>query len=164
FMLNGALTIGTIDGANIEIVEEVGEENAFVFGLSSDEVISFENSRNYQAYQIYESNLELKTVLDHLVDGTFIKDGEDKNLFRSLYNSLLYGENQDMADKYFVLADYESYLKAQEKAETLYLNHAEWSRKAFLNVCHAGKFSSDRTIREYANEVWHLESLLDRSK
>ncbi|NCB91650.1 MAG: glycogen/starch/alpha-glucan phosphorylase [Clostridia bacterium] len=164
FMLNGALTIGTMDGANIEIVEEVGEENAFVFGLSSDEVISFENSRNYQAYQIYESNLELKTVLDHLVDGTFIKDGEDKNLFRSLYNSLLYGENQDMADKYFVLADYESYLKAQEKAETLYLNHAEWSRKAFLNVCHAGKFSSDRTIREYANEVWHLESLLDRSK
>ncbi|MDD3337510.1 MAG: glycogen/starch/alpha-glucan phosphorylase [Lachnospiraceae bacterium] len=157
FMLNGALTIGTMDGANVEIIEEVGEENAFVFGLSSDEVIAFEQNGQYHANDIYGQNAVLKKALDALVDGTFIKEGEDRNLFGSLYNSLLQGENGNFADRYFVLADFDSYVQAHKRAEELYADQEAWTRKAFLNICHAGKFSSDRTIQEYAEEIWKLE-------
>ncbi|MDD2957660.1 MAG: glycogen/starch/alpha-glucan phosphorylase [Lachnospiraceae bacterium] len=158
FMLNGALTIGTMDGANVEIVEEVGAENAFVFGLSSDEVIAHEKNRDYDAAGIYAHNPKLKRVMDCLIDGTFTKEGEDKNLFRSLYDSLLNGQNGDMADRYFVLADFDDYIRAQQEAEKLFAKPEEWNRKAFLNVCHAGKFSSDRTIEEYVRDIWHLQS------
>jgi starch phosphorylase len=159
FMLNGALTIGTMDGANVEIVEEVGAENAFVFGLSSDEVIQFEHNHQYQSKQIYEKNSKLKKALDSLIDGTFTKEGEDSNLFRSLYEALLFPQGADMADRYFVLADFDSYVNAQAQAEKLYMNHEAWCKKAFLNMCHVGKFSSDRTIKEYAEDIWHLEVL-----
>ena len=159
FMLNGAITMGTMDGANVEIVEEVGAENAFIFGLSSDEVISYEQNGGYDAYQIYEENPVLKHAMDALTDGTFIKDGEDTNLFRNLYDALLYPQEGNPADRYFVLKDFDSYMKAQKAAGDLYLKKEEWYKKAFLNICHAGKFSSDRTIEEYADEVWHLEKV-----
>ena len=160
FMLNGAITIGTMDGANVEIVEEVGRENAFVFGLSSDQVIEYEHNGQYKAIEIYNENPKLKKALDSLVDGTFIKEGEDKNLFQGLHQALLHGQHSNIADRYFVLADYDSYMDAQKQAEELYMNPEEWNRKAFLNVCHAGKFSSDRTIEEYASEIWRLKSII----
>ncbi|MDD3278446.1 MAG: glycogen/starch/alpha-glucan phosphorylase [Lachnospiraceae bacterium] len=156
FMLNGAITIGTMDGANVEIVEEAGKDNEFVFGLSSEEVISYEQQQNYHPEEILNKNKKLQTALNHLVDGTFILQGEDSNLFRGLYDSLTKGENGSFPDRYFVLADFESYTAAQQSAEKLYLNPQEWTKKAFINICHAGKFSSDRTIEEYAREIWHL--------
>lgn len=159
FMLNGALTIGTMDGANVEIIEEVGEENAFVFGLSSDEVIAYEHNGQYNARSYYDNDPALRKAMDSLIDGTFIKEGEDINMFRSLYHSLLDGGYGNMADRYFLLADYDSYCKAQKRAEELFMNKDEWTKKSFINVCRSGKFSSDRTIEEYAQDIWHLEKV-----
>ncbi len=156
FMLNGALTLGTMDGANVEIVEEVGEENAFIFGLSSDEVISYEQNGGYDPMDIYNSDAELRTVLNQLVDGTYAGDTE---LFRPLYNSLLNTLSTSKADTYFILKDFRSYAEAQKRVEEAYRNKTGWARSAILNVAGSGKFTSDRTIQEYVDEIWHLDKV-----
>ncbi len=156
FMLNGALTLGTMDGANVEIVEEVGEENAFLFGLSSDEVIRYENFGGYSPMDIFNSDQDIRRVLMQLINGTFCQDTE---LFRPLYNSLLNTQNSAKADTYFILADFKSYAAAQRRVEAAYRDEKGWARSAILNVANCGKFSSDRTIREYVDEVWHLDKV-----
>lgn len=157
FMLNGALTLGTMDGANVEIVEEVGAENAFIFGLSSDEVIRFENYGGYNPMDIYNSDADIRRVVDQLVDGTY---ADDRELFRSLYNSLLNTLDTDRADRYFILKDFRSYAEAQKKVEKAYLNTSGWAKSAMLNVAKVGKFTSDRTIQEYVDEIWHLDKVV----
>lgn len=156
FMLNGALTLGTMDGANVEIVEEVGRENAFIFGLSSDEVIHFENHGGYDPMTIYNSDADIKRVVDQLIDGTY---ASDKELFRPLYNSLLNTLSTSKADTYFILKDFRSYAEAQKKVEEAYRNTLGWAKSAILNVGSAGKFTSDRTIQEYVDEIWHLDKV-----
>ncbi|MDO4474855.1 MAG: glycogen/starch/alpha-glucan phosphorylase [Eubacteriales bacterium] len=155
FMLNGAPTIGTMDGANVEIVEEVGEENAFIFGLSSDEVMNFEKNGGYNPKEIYDADPEIKRVVDQLIDGTYA-DG-DKERYRDIYNSLLTG---NPADVYFILKDFRSYAEAQERVEEAYKDRDGWAKKALLNTACCGKFSSDRTIEEYVKDIWHLEKLV----
>jgi starch phosphorylase len=155
-MLNGAVTIGTMDGANVEIVNEVGEENAFIFGLSSQEVMEYEKNGNYNPMDIYNSDPNVKTVLDMLVDGTFSKDRE---LFRPLYNCLLNTVNSNKADQYFILKDFESYMEAQKRISDAYTDKKRWARMALMNTACCGKFSSDRTIQEYVDEVWHLDKV-----
>ena len=156
FMLNGALTLGTMDGANVEIVEEVGAENAFIFGLSSDEVIEFEHNGQYNPREIYNTDSEIRAVLTQLVDGTYAPGNPEE--FREIYNSLLDGEG-GRPDMYFILKDFRSYAEAQKKVEKAYRNEAGWARSAMLNVAKCGKFSSDRTIEEYATELWKLEKV-----
>ena len=153
FMLNGALTLGTMDGANVEIVEEVGEENTFIFGLSSDEVIAFEHNGQYNPREIYNTDSEIRAVLTQLVDGTYAMGNPEE--FREIYNSLLVGRD-GRADMYFILKDFRSYAEAQKKVEAAYRNTTGWARSAMLNVAKCGKFSSDRTIEEYAKDIWHL--------
>ena len=155
FMLNGALTLGTMDGANVEIVEEVGAENAFIFGLSSDEVIRYENNGGYNPMDIYNSDQDIRKVVDQLVDGTYSKG--DRELFRTLYNSLLNTQSTDKADRYFILKDFRSYAEAQKKVEKAYRNTQSWAKSALLNTAHVGKFTSDRTIQEYVDDIWHLD-------
>ena len=155
FMLNGALTIGTMDGANVEIVEEVGKENAFIFGLSSDEVIAYEQNGNYYPIEIYNANNNVKKVLDQLVDGTYTNG--DREIFRELYDSLLNTRSSDRADTYFILKDFDSYVQAQKKVEGLYRNKRAWAKSAMLNTAMSGKFTSDRTIQQYVDEIWHLD-------
>lgn len=157
FMLNGALTLGTMDGANVEIVEEVGEENAFIFGMSSDEVISYENNGGYNPREIYNTDHDIRAVLTQLVDGFYSR--ENTELFREIYNSLLNSNGGERADQYFILKDFRSYEEAQKKVEAAYRNESGWARSAILNTAHSGKFSSDRTIEEYAKEIWHLEKV-----
>ena len=156
FMLNGALTLGTMDGANVEIVEEVGEENAFIFGLSSDEVIGYEQNGGYDPMDIYNSDEDIRRVLNQLVDGTYAADTE---LFRPLYNSLLNTLSTSKADTYFILKDFRSYAEAQKKVEEAYRDKAGWAKSAILNVAGSGKFTSDRTIQEYVDEIWHLDKV-----
>ena len=156
FMLNGALTLGTMDGANVEIVEEVGQENAFIFGLSSDEVIRFENQGGYNPMDIYNSDSDIHKVLDQLVDGTY---SSDKELFRPLYNSLLNTLSTSKADTYFILKDFKAYAEAQKKVEAAYRDKAGWAKSAILNVACCGKFTSDRTIQQYVDEIWHLDKV-----
>ena len=153
FMLNGALTLGTMDGANVEIVEEVGEENTFIFGLSSDEVIAFEHNGQYNPREIYNTDSEIRAVLTQLVDGTYAMGNPEE--FREIYNSLLDGTD-GRTDMYFILKDFRSYAEAQKKVEAAYRNTTGWARSAMLNVAKCGKFSSDRTIEEYAKDIWHL--------
>ena len=155
FMLNGALTLGTMDGANVEIVEEVGAENAFIFGMSSDEVIRYENNGGYNPMDIYNSDQDIRKVVDQLVDGTYSKG--DRELFRTLYNSLLNTQSTDKADRYFILKDFRSYADAQKKVEKAYRNTQGWAKSALLNTAHVGKFTSDRTIQEYVDDIWHLD-------
>ena len=155
FMLNGAPTLGTMDGANVEIVQEVGEENAFIFGLSSDEVINFEHNGGYYPNDIFNNDAEIRKVLIQLVNGTFDRDTE---LFRPIYDSLL-TNNYGPADKYFILADFRSYAEAQKRVEQAYRDHKGWARMAMMNTASAGKFSSDRTIKEYVDEIWKLDSV-----
>ncbi len=157
FMLNGALTLGTMDGANVEIVEEVGLDNAFIFGLSSDEVINFENNGGYNPMDIYNHDADIKKVVDQLVDGTY---SSDKELFRSLYNSLLNTQSTDKADRYFILKDFRSYAEAQKRVEKAYRNTSGWAKSAMLNVANVGKFTSDRTIQEYVDDIWHLDKVV----
>lgn len=157
FMLNGALTLGTMDGANVEIVEEVGEENAFIFGLSADEVINYENNGGYNPMDIYNSDEDIRKVLNQLVDGTY--SPENPELFRDIYNSLLNTICTDRADRYFILKDFKSYAEAQAKINKAYQNEAEWTKMAITNVACSGKFSSDRTIEEYAKEIWKLDKI-----
>ena len=157
FMLNGAPTLGTMDGANVEIVEEVGAENAFIFGLSSDEVINYENNGGYDPNVIYNTDEEIRQVLMQLINGTFSNDTE---LFRDLYDSLLNTKNTDRADRYFILADFRSYADAQKRVEAAYRDEKGWAKKALLNTACSGKFTSDRTIQEYVDDIWHLDHVV----
>ena len=161
FMLNGAPTLGTMDGANVEIVEEVGAENAFIFGLSSDEVINYENNGGYDPNVIYNTDEEIRQVLMQLINGTFSNDTE---LFRDLYDSLLNTKNTDGADRYFILADFRSYADAQKRVEAAYRDEKGWAKKALLNTACSGKFTSDRTIQEYVDDIWHLDKVIVRKK
>ena len=156
FMLNGAPTLGTMDGANVEIVEEVGQENAFIFGLSADEVINYENNGGYDPRVIYNTDDEIRQVLTELVNGTFSSDTE---LFRDLYNSLLNQNGGERADQYFILGDFRSYAAAQKKVEEAYKDEKGWARMAMMNTACAGKFTSDRTIQEYVDDIWHLDKV-----
>ena len=157
FMLNGAVTIGTMDGANVEIVEEVGAENAFIFGMSSQEVIEHEQKRDYDPMQIFNSDQDIRQVLMQLINGMYSKN--DSELFRPLYNSLLNKLDTQYADTYFILKDFRSYAEAQEKVGAAYKDEKGWAKMALLNTAHAGKFSSDRTIEEYVNDIWHLDKV-----
>ena len=157
FMLNGAPTLGTMDGANVEIVEEVGIENAFIFGLSSDEVINFEQNGGYDPYEIYNHDPEVRRVVDQLVDGTY--SGGDSEIYRDLYNSLLKPVGGSRADMYFILKDFRSYAEAQERVEAAYRDRDRWAKIALLNTACCGKFSSDRTIQEYVDDIWHLDKV-----
>ena len=156
FMLNGAVTLGTMDGANVEIVEEVGKENAFIFGLSSDEVIEFEHNNQYNPREIYNIDSDIRAVLTQLVDGTYSPGNFDE--FRDIYNSLLDGQG-GRPDMYFILKDFRSYAEAQKRVEEAYRDTERWAKMAMLNVAKVGKFSSDRTIEEYVKDIWHLEKV-----
>ena len=157
FMLNGAITLGTMDGANVEIVEEVGAENAVIFGLSADEVIKYENEGGYNPMYIFNNDQDIRKVLMQLINGTYSPD--EPELFRDIYNSLLNTQSSDRADTYFILKDFRSYIDAQNKINDLYKDKDRWSKMAMLNTACAGKFSSDRTIQEYVDEVWHLDKI-----
>ena len=150
FMLNGAPTLGTMDGANVEIVEEVGEENAFIFGLSADEVMAYERDKNYHPEDIFNSNANVRKVLTQLINGTF---NDDTEIFRDIYDSLI------KEDVYFTLKDFDSYCEAHKKVDEAYRDEKGWAKMAMLNTACAGKFSSDRTIEQYAQEIWHLEKV-----
>ena len=162
FMLNGALTIGTMDGANVEIVEEVGEENAFIFGLSSDEVIKYENYGGYNPMEIFNNDPDIRKVLMQLINGSYAPN--DPDLFRPLYNSLLNTLSTSKADTYFILKDFKSYAEAQKKVEAAYRDEKGWARSAILNTACSGKFTSDRTIQEYVDDIWHLDKVTVRKK
>lgn len=157
FMLNGALTLGTMDGANVEIVEEVGKENAFIFGMSSDEVIAHERNRDYDPMQIFNSDQDIRKVLMQLINGFYSPN--DPELFRDLYNSLLNTQCTQFADTYFILKDFRSYADAQKRVMEAYKDEEGWAKSAILNIAHAGKFSSDRTIQEYVDDIWHLDKI-----
>ena len=157
FMLNGAVTVGTMDGANVEIVEEVGEENAFIFGLSSDEVINYENNGGYDPMQYFNNDPDIRNVLMQLINGTY--SNGDFEMFREIYDSLLNTNCSDRADTYFILADFKSYADAQRRVEEAYKDEAGWAKKALLNTACSGKFSSDRTIQQYVDEIWHLDKV-----
>ena len=154
FMMNGALTLGTMDGANVEIVEEVGEANAFIFGLSADEVMEYERNGNYRPWEIVNSDPEIQEVLNTLIDGTF--SNGDTEMFRDLYDSLIYRDRPDM---YFILADFKDYVRAQDEASKKYADRKAWAASALTNTAMCGKFSSDRTIQDYVDDIWHLEKL-----
>ncbi len=158
FMLNGALTIGTMDGANVEIVEEVGEDNAFIFGLTSDEVIRYENYGGYHPTDIFNNDPDVRKVLMQLINGTYAPG--DPDMFRSLYNSLLNTQSTSKADTYFILKDFKAYAEAQRKVEAAYRDEKGWARSAILNVACSGKFTSDRTIQEYVDEIWKLDKVV----
>ena len=157
FMLNGAPTLGTMDGANVEIVEEVGAENAFIFGLSSDEVINYENNGGYNPMDIYNSDADIRRVVNQLVYGTYSQG--DKEMYRDLYNSLLTAQGGSKADTYFILKDFRSYADTQKKVEEAYRDKDRWAKMALLNTASCGKFSSDRTIQEYVDDIWHLDKV-----
>ena len=158
FMLNGALTLGTMDGANVEIVEEVGEENAFIFGLSAQEVINYENNGGYDPMEIFNNDQDVRKVLMQLINGTFAPG--DPELFRPLYNSLLNTQCTAKADTYFILKDFKSYAEAQKRVEAAYRDEDNWAKSAILNVACSGKFTSDRTIQQYVDEIWHLDKVV----
>ena len=157
FMLNGAPTLGTMDGANVEIVDEVGAENAFIFGMSSEEVINYENNGGYHPYEIYQNDKDIHEVLDQLVDGTYANG--DPELYKDLYQSLLFGDTGSQADMYFILKDFHSYAEAQKKVEEAYRDTKGWAKMAMTNTAGCGKFSSDRTIQEYVDDIWHLDKI-----
>lgn len=157
FMLNGALTLGTLDGANVEIVDEVGEENAFIFGLTSEEVIHYENFGGYNPMDIFNNDADIRKVLMQLINGTYAP--QDPELFRDLYNSLLNTQCTSKADTYFILKDFKEYAKAQERIDAAYRNENEWAKSAIINMACSGKFSSDRTIQQYVDEIWHLDKV-----
>ena len=155
FMLNGAPTLGTMDGANVEIVEEVGKENAFIFGLSADEVINYEQNGGYYPENIFNSDQDIRRVLMQLINGEYAPD--DPERFREIYDSLLNTKSSDRADTYFILADFRSYADAQKRVEEAYRDEAGWAKMAMLNTACSGKFTSDRTIQQYVDEIWHLQ-------
>ena len=160
FMLNGAVTIGTMDGANVEMVEEMGKENAFIFGMSAQEVIEHEQKRDYNPMDIFNSDQDIRKVLMQLINGFY--SAEDSELFRDLYNSLLNTQCTRYADTYFVLKDFRSYAEAQRRVQEAYMDQDRWARMAMMNVANVGKFSSDRTIQEYVDDIWHLDKITVR--
>ncbi len=157
FMLNGALTIGTMDGANVEMAEEVGKENMFIFGASADEIINLENNGGYNPMDIFNNDQDIRRVLMQLINGYY--SPQDPELFRDIYNSLLNTQSSDRADTYFILKDFRSYAEAHRKIDQAYRDEKWWARTAMLNTASAGKFSSDRTIEEYVRDIWHLEKI-----
>ena len=157
FMLNGALTIGTMDGANVEMAEEVGKDNMFIFGASADEIINLENNGGYNPMDIFNNDQDIRRVLMQLINGYY--SPQDPELFRDIYNSLLNTKNSAKADTYFILKDFRSYAEAQKRVEAAYRDENWWARAAMLNTASAGKFSSDRTIEEYVRDIWHLEKI-----
>ncbi|MBR2037433.1 MAG: glycogen/starch/alpha-glucan phosphorylase, partial [Lachnospiraceae bacterium] len=157
FMLNGAPTLGTMDGANVEIVEEVGADNAFIFGLSADEVINYENNGDYDPKEIFNLDDDIRRVLMQLINGTY--SPQDPELFRPLYNSLLEHDGGRRADTYFILKDFKAYAAAQVEVEKAYRDEKRWARMAMLNTASCGKFTSDRTIEEYAQTIWNLDKV-----
>ena len=157
FMLNGALTLGTMDGANVEIVEEAGAENAVIFGLSADEVIAYEHNGEYNPKAIYNTNTDIRMAMTQLIDGTY--SPENPELFRELYNSLLESNGYERADQYFILKDFVSYAEAHKRVEEKYRDEKGWAKSALINIAKSGKFSSDRTIEEYVQDIWHLEKV-----
>jgi len=158
FMINGALTIGTMDGANIEIVEEAGKENAFIFGLSAEAVQRIDTDHTYNPQDFLAGNPRLAAVLNQLIDGTFNSGAE--SLFRELYDSLVYGVEGQRPDVYYVLADFDSYVKAHEEIAAAYADRRRWARMALLNVARSGKFSSDRTIEDYVRDIWKIDRVV----
>lgn len=158
FMANGAITLGTLDGANVEIAEEVGTENCVIFGATAEEVSQMVREGSYKPWDFYNSNPSLKAVLDSLINGSWTM-GEDPNLFRSLYDSLLHGVEGSRPDVYFLLKDFQSYCEAQEKVDTLYKDKKLWAKIILRNIASCGKFSSDRSIKEYAQEIWNIKPL-----
>ena len=157
FMLNGAPTLGTMDGANVEIVQEVGEENAFIFGLSAQEVINYENNGGYNPMDYFNNDQDIRRVLMQLINGEYAPD--DPERFRDIYDSLLNTNSSDRADTYFILADFKSYAEAQERVEKAYRDETGWARMAMMNTACSGKFTSDRTIQQYVDEIWHLDKM-----
>ena len=157
FMLNGALTLGTMDGANVEIVEEVGADHAFIFGTSSDEIIRMEHDRSYNPMEIFNNDQDIRRVLMQLINGYY--SPQDPELFRDIYNSLLNTQSSDRADTYFILKDFKMYADAQRRINEAYKDEQWWARTAMLNTASSGKFSSDRTIEEYVRDIWHLEKV-----
>ena len=157
FMLNGAVTLGTDDGANVEIVEEVGADNAFIFGMSSDEVINYENNGGYYPMDIFNNDQEIRRVLMQLINGYYAPDNPE--LFRDIYNSLLNTKSSDRADTYFILKDFRSYVEAHQRVDKAYRDQAWWAKAAILNTANCGKFTSDRTIEEYVKDIWHLKKV-----
>ena len=158
FMMNGAPTLGTMDGANVEIVDEVGIDNAFIFGLSADEVINYEQNGGYNPYDIYNNDPDIRRVVDQLVDGTYANG--DKEMYRDLYNSLLNNQGGSRADMYFILKDFRSYADAQARAMEAYKDKEKWAKMALKNTACCGKFSADRTIQEYVDDIWHLDHVV----
>ena len=156
-MLNGALTIGTMDGANVEMAEEVGEENMFIFGASADEIINLEKNGGYDPMDIFNNDQDIRRVLMQLINGYY--SPQDPELFRDIYNSLLNTRSSDRADTYFILKDFRSYAAAEDQIDKAYRDEKWWARTAILNTACSGKFSSDRTIREYNDLIWHLTPL-----
>ena len=157
FMLNGAVTLGTMDGANVEIVEEVGEENAFIFGMSAEEVIALENQGGYDPSQLFNTDQDIRHVLMQLINGEYSPN--DPERFRELYNALLVDGGYNRPDPYFILKDFRSYAEAQKRVEAAYRDEKGWARMAMINVAHAGKFTSDRTIQEYVDDIWKLDKV-----
>ena len=157
FMLNGALTIGTMDGANVEMAEEVGKENMFIFGASADEIINLENKGGYNPMDIFNNDQDIRRVLMQLINGYY--SPQDPELFRDIYNSLLNTQSSDRADTYFILKDFRSYAEAHKKIDQAYRDEKWWARTAMLNTASSGKFSSDRTIEEYVRDIWHLKKI-----
>ena len=157
FMLNGAVTLGTMDGANVEIVEEVGEENAFIFGMSAEEVIALENQGGYDPSQLFNTDQDIRHVLMQLINGEYSPN--DPERFRELYNALLVDGGYNRPDPYFILKDFRSYAESQKRVEAAYRDEKGWARMAMLNVAHAGKFTSDRTIQEYVDDIWKLDKM-----
>ena len=158
FMMNGAPTLGTMDGANVEIVDEVGIDNAFIFGLSADEVINYEQNGGYNPYDIYNNDPDIHRVVDQLVDGTY--SNGDTEMYRDLYNSLLNNQGGSRADMYFILKDFRSYADAQARAMEAYKDKEKWAKMALKNTACCGKFSADRTIQEYVDDIWHLDHVV----
>jgi len=157
FMLNGALTIGTMDGANVEIVEEVGQENAFIFGTSSDDIIRMEHDHSYNPMEIFNNDQDIRRVLMQLINGYY--SPQNPEMFRDIYDSLLNTRSSDRADTYFILKDFRMYAEAQKKVDAAYRDEKWWAKAAILNTACSGKFSSDRTIEEYVKDIWHLEKV-----
>ncbi len=160
FMINGAVTLGTLDGANIEIVEEVGEENAFIFGLKAEDIFKIENEHSYNPQKFLDRNQKLAKVMNQLIDGTY---DQNTHLFREIYDSLLFGTEGQRPDVYYVLADFASYVEAQERLAEVYKDELGWAKMTLLNVARSGKFSSDRTIEDYVRDIWKLEKMCPNS-
>jgi starch phosphorylase len=158
FMINGAVTLGTMDGANVEIVEEAGRENVEIFGFLAQEIIDYEKNGGYNPLDYYNRDPELKKVLDQLINGEY--SCGDKDRFRDIHDSLLVQRGQEPADMYFILGDFKSYITASQKMESRYRDRRKWAKTAIINIAKSGKFSSDRTIFQYVEEIWHLDKIL----